>query len=52
MQLYSRSYNAMDKAGLIPDRLDQNFEPENDGNKKADDPNHTLTAEEEDMKKL
>lgn len=52
MQLYARSYNAMDKAGLIPDRLDQNFEPENDGNKKAGDPNHTLTAEEEDMKKL
>ena len=60
MQLYSRSYNAMDKAGLIPDKLDQNFEPDDgdpNDNGKPDDDDQTdsgegLPAGMADMKSL
>lgn len=48
LQLYSQAYNAMDLSGLIPDKLDENFEAEYSG----DEQKGTLSAEDATVKKL
>ena len=47
IEIYSGAYAAMDKGGLIPDELDENFEAKYDGAVK----NGKLTAEEAALKK-
>ena len=47
IEIYSGAYAAMDKSGLIPDELDENFEAKYDGAAR----NETLTAEEAALKK-
>ena len=48
LSLYAGAYNAMEKSGIIPDKLNENFEPEYEGEK----PTQLVTAEEADLKKL
>ena len=48
ISLYAESYNAMYKSGLIPEKFDENFEPEYSANRQM----QVLTAEEADAKKL
>ncbi|MBO5757277.1 MAG: hypothetical protein J6S28_06245, partial [Clostridia bacterium] len=48
LSLYAGAYNAMEKSGIIPDKLNENFESEYDSEK----PTQLVTAEEADLKKL
>ncbi len=48
LQLYSQAYNAMDLSGLIPDKLNENFEAEYSGNEEKE----TLSADDAAVKKL
>lgn len=48
LQLYSQAYNAMDLSGLIPDKLDENFEAEYTGAEQKG----TLSADDAAVKKL
>lgn len=48
LKLYSQAYNAMDLSGLIPEKLDENFEPEY----KGDEQKGALSADDAAVKKL
>ena len=48
LQLYSQAYNAMDLSGLIPDKLNENFEAEYSGNEEKEN----LSADDAAVKKL
>ena len=48
LQLYSQAYNAMDLSGLIPDKLNEDFEAEYSGNEERE----TLSADDAAVKKL
>ena len=48
LQLYSQAYNAMDLSGLIPDKLNEDFEAEYSGNEEKE----TLSADDAAVKKL
>lgn len=47
ISLYAESYNAMYKSGLIPEKFDENFEPDYGNNQQV----QVLTAQEADAKK-
>ena len=48
LSLYAGAYNAMEKSGIIPDKLNENFESEYEGEK----PTQLVSAQEADLKKL
>ena len=48
LQLYSQAYNAMDLSGLIPDKLNEDFEAEYSGNEEKE----ILSADDAAVKKL